>query len=100
MLAGWPGHASIDPQRIGMFGFSAGGFTTLVDIGGRPDLSKTGPYCAAHAAEFTCTLVAAHGGPSKMAPATDGLHDTRIKAAVGGCPGRCLRPFCRTGCGT
>ena len=86
MLTGWPGHASIDPQRIGMFGFSAGGFTTLVNIGGRPDLSKTGPYCATHAAEYTCKLVAANGGPSKLTPATDGLHDTRIKAAVVAAP--------------
>jgi predicted dienelactone hydrolase len=80
MLADWPDHGSIDPARIGLFGYSAGGFTGLVAIGGKPDLGKVGPYCADHAEEFTCTLVAAHGGSARVAgPA---VADPRIKAAV------------------
>src|SRR6202041_835915 len=43
MLASWPHHDSIDPSRIGVFGFSAGGFTALVAIGGTPDLSTIAP---------------------------------------------------------
>src|SRR3984957_8698701 len=39
MLGSWTHHDLIDPARIGMFGFSAGGFTALVAIGGVPDLS-------------------------------------------------------------
>lgn len=43
MLASWDGRAAIDPARVGMFGFSAGGFTTLANIGGVPDFKdRTG----------------------------------------------------------
>ena len=82
MLGGWPGRASIDPARIGMFGFSAGGFTALVTVGGRPDLRKVTPYCAAHQQQYTCTLVAGH--PSS--PLVDPVADPRIKAAVVAAP--------------
>jgi predicted dienelactone hydrolase len=53
MLADWPDHAGIDPKRIGMFGFSAGGFTTLVNVGGKPNSSLIGPHCAEHPQEYT-----------------------------------------------
>ena len=43
MLASWPHHDALDPSRIGMFGFSAGGFTALVAIGGTPDLTPSRP---------------------------------------------------------
>ena len=33
MLAMWQHHEALDPFRVGMFGFSAGGFTALVAIG-------------------------------------------------------------------
>src|SRR5262249_37290713 len=46
MLASWPHHDLLDPARIGMFGFSAGGFTALVMVGGIPDLALVAPYCA------------------------------------------------------
>ncbi len=39
MLSTWQGRAAIDPQRVGMFGFSAGGFTALAIIGGVPDFT-------------------------------------------------------------
>src|SRR5208283_4257917 len=39
MLTGWSGQASIDASRIGVFGFSSGGFTALVVAGGVPDLT-------------------------------------------------------------
>jgi predicted dienelactone hydrolase len=79
MLSGWPGHASIDPARIGMFGFSAGGFTTLVSIGGVPDMTKTTTYCADHATQYTCKLVASHAGAVIAQIAA--VPDPRIKAA-------------------
>src|ERR1700730_5886601 len=40
MLASWPHRDLLDPARIGIFGFSAGGFTALVAIGGVPDLTR------------------------------------------------------------
>src|SRR5262245_236685 len=39
MLLSWPQHDRLNSTRIGIFGFSAGGFTALVAIGGVPDLS-------------------------------------------------------------
>src|SRR5271169_5302812 len=57
MLASWQHHDALDPSRIGMFGFSAGGFTALVAIGGTPDMSTVAPYCAAHPDEWTCRML-------------------------------------------
>jgi predicted dienelactone hydrolase len=37
MLGAWPEAAKIDRERIGLFGFSRGGYTGLVVIGGNPD---------------------------------------------------------------
>jgi predicted dienelactone hydrolase len=79
MLTGWPGHAAIDPAKIGMFGFSAGGFTALVAIGGVPDLSRVQPYCADHVEAFVCQVVKDHP-PTGSAPVW--IADPRIKAAV------------------
>src|ERR1700677_759776 len=45
MLQSWPEHARLNPQKIGAFGFSNGGFTVLVVAGGVPDLGKTGGDC-------------------------------------------------------
>lgn len=57
MVSTWEGRASIDAQRIGMFGFSSGGFTTLVNIGGVPDFSTIGPMCQQYPADFACQLL-------------------------------------------
>jgi predicted dienelactone hydrolase len=83
MLTAWPGHSSIDSAKVGAFGFSAGGFTVLVSIGGIPDLSRVPPYCATHGATFVCKLLAAHPIPldGKVSD-TDWIADPRIKAAV------------------
>ena len=62
MLTSWRGHNAIDAGRIGMFGFSAGGFTTLVAIGGAPDLASL-PYCEAHPDEWACRAI----GPRRAA---------------------------------
>src|SRR5450755_306726 len=60
MLTGWQHHDALDPARVGMFGFSAGGFTALVAIGGTPDLTKIGPHCQRFPGEFVCMLLAKH----------------------------------------
>ena len=39
---------AIDAERIGMAGFSAGGYTTLVLAGAKPDLQLHGAHCHAH----------------------------------------------------
>ena len=85
MLASWQHHDVIDPSRVGMFGFSAGGFTTLVAIGGTPDMRTVAPYCAAHPDEWSCRMLREHkvnlSANSSMA-APNWVHDPRIVAAV------------------
>lgn len=50
----------VDPQRIGMLGFSAGGYTTLVMAGARPDFRRWKQHCQQHARdddEFCPTFI-------------------------------------------
>jgi predicted dienelactone hydrolase len=88
MLSTWDGRATINPARIGMFGFSAGGFTTLVSIGGIPDFSSVGPMCRQYPGDFACQLIAKSGGAPSMPPAsaTARAADPRVKAAVVAAP--------------
>ena len=80
MLKSWAGYAQIDASRIGIFGFSAGGTTALISIGGELDFTRLQERCAT-APEFACTLW-------KSAPSAAPLvHDVRIKAAVIAAPG-------------
>lgn len=88
MLSNWPEHSQIDAERIGMFGFSLGGFTTLVAIGGTPELSRMAELCASRPDAPECSFVKQHHGdqlePSPSKP--EWAHDTRIKAAVVAAP--------------
>jgi predicted dienelactone hydrolase len=88
MLAAWPDHLRIDPARIGVFGFSAGGFTALVDIGGQPDLSLVRPHCATHPTAFECGLTTKAGAaaPTALPSRADFSGDPRIRAAVVAAP--------------
>jgi predicted dienelactone hydrolase len=90
MLNVWPAHDRIDARRIGMFGFSAGGFTALTAIGGQPDLRLVASHCSA-APEFVCKLLAdAHSpllNPANVPPASAFARDSRVKAAVVAAPG-------------
>jgi predicted dienelactone hydrolase len=86
MLGAWRERSNLDPTRIGMFGFSAGGFTTLVSVGGMPDFFKIGPTCEQHPTDFACKLLAAKGYPSATLPGQTVLTDFRIKAAVVAAP--------------
>jgi len=80
MLTEWQDHARLDPARIGAFGYSLGGFTVLVAIGGEPDLAQIAPHCATAPAEWSCTHE--NLGIYHDSPAEPWLHDPRIKAAV------------------
>jgi predicted dienelactone hydrolase len=86
MLSRWDGHATIDPARIGMFGFSAGGFTTLVSAGGRPDFSRVGPMCRQYPEDFACALIAKAGHLPGAAPDSRRAQDRRVKAVVVAAP--------------
>lgn len=84
MLADWGGHAAVDPDQIGAFGFSAGGFTVLAAAGGKPDFALMAPHCAARPALFDCKLVADHPRPAP--PPWTLSADRRIKALVVAAP--------------
>ena len=84
MLASWQQHDALDPSRIGIFGFSAGGFTALVAIGGTPDLQTVAPYCATHPDEWSCRMLKENNidVSPKIAATPNWVHDPRIVAAV------------------
>ncbi len=86
MLGEWPDHVHINPDRVGAFGFSAGGFTVLADIGGAADFSRIKPHCEAHPDYFECALIKRAGMASPPttanAAAPMSFRDPRIKAAV------------------
>ena len=88
MLASWPAHAQINSGRIGMFGFSLGGFTTLVEIGGTPEPAQMAKLCASRTDAPECTFVKQRRGDQLEAPAAklEWVHDARIKAAVVAAP--------------
>ena len=85
MLTQWEGHARLVPDRVGMFGFSAGATTALISIGGVPDLGGIAAYCA-RAPEFVCRLMAPPGANPGSGPPSL-VHDRRIAAAVIAAPG-------------
>src|SRR5471032_934322 len=86
MLANWDGRATIDSARIGMFGFSAGGFTTLISIGGLADFTKVGPTCRDYPMDFACQMIAKSGQTTIALPDSSNTQDHRIKAAVVAAP--------------
>jgi predicted dienelactone hydrolase len=76
MLTASPDAGRIDPQRIGFFGFSRGGYTGLVLAGGEPDPLHADIVCPDPAAPICQQF---RRGDLTMAPLT---HDARIKAFV------------------
>jgi predicted dienelactone hydrolase len=85
LLRSWPAHDRLDASRIGLFGFSAGGTTALIAIGGALDLARVGAHCREHP-EFACTLMRSRTGLRTPAPST-WTHDPRVRAAVVAAPG-------------
>lgn len=82
MLSEWRGRAALASGRIGIFGFSSGGFTALVNAGGVPDLTRVPVHCTAHPGDFACRLLADHAQRPVPVSPSNNLHDARIKAAV------------------
>lgn len=81
MTGTWAGPVAIDPERVGAFGFSAGGFTVTAIVGGVSDAQMILAHCVAHPEVFACRLVAALGGLdlTDWQPET---RDPRVRAAV------------------
>jgi predicted dienelactone hydrolase len=75
LLGASPAASNIDPERIGFFGFSMGGYTGLVVIGANPDWAI--PLCQKSSAAPTCEQILRK--EFRVQPLT---HDPRVKAAV------------------
>ncbi|MFH0297819.1 alpha/beta fold hydrolase [Bradyrhizobium sp. 31Argb] len=74
MLNDWKDKASIDPTRIGFFGFSFGGYTGLALAGAKPDFGRLAHFCT----DKTGPCAQLHNGETPPNPP----HDARIRAAV------------------
>lgn len=80
MTADWPEHAALNVKKVGVFGFSSGGFTALVAIGGEPDMGLIAPHCQDHPGWYDCALL--RRTPGAEPPKGPWVHDRRIRAAV------------------
>ena len=78
MLGAWKDAATLDPGRIGLFGFSRGAYTGLVVIGGNPDLGAVAALCHGTAATTPKCQAIRDGRVPTAAP----VHDPRVKAAI------------------
>jgi predicted dienelactone hydrolase len=83
MLNAWPNAPKLDRERIGHFGFSRGGYTTLAVIGGMPDPRRGAGRCPRDLNIEQCELFR----KSEVVPDRTLTHDARIKAAVIADPG-------------
>lgn len=89
LLDEWGEHERLDPDRIGAFGFSNGGFTVLAAAGGVPDLRSIDPYCREHPDHDLCEALREAGVASVAGlpiPAGAWERDPRIKAIVSAAP--------------
>ena len=70
--------AHIDPARVGVAGFSAGGYTSLLLLGAKPDFSRRDAYCAEQPSDAeVCVEVPAQ---IERLPVTRPTADPRIRA--------------------
>ncbi|SIQ27441.1 dienelactone hydrolase [Bosea sp. TND4EK4] len=76
MLGPAPAAARIDPERIGFFGFSRGGYTGLVLAGAQPDIRQLRAVCQ-DPTGAKCDRI-----PAGMVPPGEPVSDPRIKAFV------------------
>jgi predicted dienelactone hydrolase len=76
MLGTSPAASHIDAERIGFFGFSRGGYTGLVLIGGNPNWASDADFCPQSSFHW-CEQIR-----RKEFPTQPLAHDLRIKAAV------------------
>ncbi len=74
MPGAWPDASRLDAGRVGLFGFSRGGYTGLVSIGADPVFGNAMPPCPDNG--NPACLQARHGERWQL------VHDARIKAAA------------------
>ena len=76
MLGTWPLRAQLDASKVGLFGFSRGGYTGLVAIGAVPDWTLRPGLCPPQSTRPLCGEIRRNEIPATPAP------DPRIRAAV------------------
>jgi predicted dienelactone hydrolase len=76
MLGASPLASNIDPQRIGFFVFSRGGYTGLVLVGGNADWAAATDFCRLSSSHWCQQIYRKEFPPQPL------VHDTPIKAAV------------------
>jgi len=76
MLNDWTGKAAIDPERIGLFGFSLGAYTGLVLVGAKADFRRLAPWCKETDTSENCQRARRGDVPASPSP------EPRIRAAV------------------
>jgi len=86
MFTQWEGRGRLIPNRVGIFGFSAGATTALISIGGVPDLDRAAAHCAQQR-EFVCNLMAPPPATGAGSGPPQWVHDRRIAAAAVAAPG-------------
>jgi predicted dienelactone hydrolase len=74
LLGPWSNAAAIDPDRIGLFGFSRGGYTGLVVAGANPRFSPDIGMCVGQTSALCDGVRQGKGEPL--------VHDRRVKALV------------------
>ena len=74
LLGSWGQASVIDASRIGLFGFSRGGYTGLVVVGAEPRFDAAIGMCAGQTSTICDEVRQGNGQPL--------VHDPRIKAAV------------------
>lgn len=77
----------VDPDKIGMVGFSAGGFTALTVLGGVPDFSLLTDYCKKVPDDGGACSGGLEGKVRILRPDWRQTPDPRVKAAVIMAPG-------------
>jgi len=89
MLKNWSGAERISRERIGVFGFSAGGYTAIVAAGGKPDFDRAAKHCDMEPTEFICKIgtVSKITNSSLSSNPPDFPSDSRIKAISVAAPG-------------
>lgn len=88
VLKDWSGASSVDASRVGAYGLSAGGFTVLTLVGGRPDMAVIRDHCR-RTPEFICKVLAHVKSPLLETGEGAGTFaaDPRIGAAAVAAPG-------------
>lgn len=90
MLDHEPVARNVNPDNIGLYGFSAGGYTALSLIGGVPDLDLAHQHCLDYPREFVCAegmIDAMFDAKMNELSADAWGTDKRIQAAVIAAPG-------------